>query len=84
MKVLICGKGGIGKSTLAALIAIAMKNRGYCVLLIDADESNYGLHRMLGISHPVYMLDNLGGKKGFRQKHPKTRLTCNGKPSQDI
>ena len=68
MKVLICGKGGSGKSTLSAIIAIAMKNRGYSVLLIDADESNYGLHRMLGISHPVPMLDNLGGKKGFREK----------------
>lgn len=68
MKVIICGKGGSGKSTLSAIIAIAMKNRGYSVLLIDADESNHGLHRMLGISHPVSMLDNLGGKKGFRQK----------------
>jgi CO dehydrogenase maturation factor len=68
MKVLICGKGGSGKSTLTALIATAMNNRGYSVLLIDADESNYGLHRMLGISHPVSMLDNLGGKKGFREK----------------
>lgn len=68
MKVLICGKGGSGKSTLAALIAIAMKSRGYSVLIIDADESNYGLHRMLGLSHPVSILDNLGGKKGFREK----------------
>jgi len=67
MKVLICGKGGSGKSTLSALIAIALKNRGYRVLLVDADESNYGLHRLLGISHPVSLMDSLGGKKGFRQ-----------------
>jgi len=67
MKVLICGKGGSGKSTLSALIATSLKNRGYRVLLIDADESNYGLHRLLGISHPVSLLDSLGGKKGFRE-----------------
>ena len=67
MKVLICGKGGSGKSTLSALMATGLKNRGYSVLLVDADESNYGLHRMLGISYPIPLLDNLGGKKGFRQ-----------------
>jgi CO dehydrogenase maturation factor len=67
MKVLICGKGGSGKSTLSALVAIALKNRGYTVLLVDADESNYGLHRLLGVSHPVSLLDSLGGKKGFRE-----------------
>jgi CO dehydrogenase maturation factor len=77
MKVLICGKGGSGKSTLSAIIAIAMKNRGYSVLLIDADESNHGLHRMLGISHPVSMLDNLEGKKlktSFQEIDPICQL----------
>jgi CO dehydrogenase maturation factor len=67
MKVLICGKGGSGKSTLSVLISTALKNRGYTVLLVDADESNYGLHRLLGVSHPVSLLDSLGGKKGFRE-----------------
>ena len=67
MKVLICGKGGSGKSTLSALIAMALKNRGYRILLVDADESNHGLHRLLGIAHPVSLMDSLGGKKGFRQ-----------------
>jgi CO dehydrogenase maturation factor len=67
MKVLICGKGGSGKSTLSALIAMGLKNRGYRILLVDADESNYGLHRLLGISHPVSLMDSLGGKKGFRK-----------------
>ena len=67
MKVVICGKGGSGKSTLSALIAMGLKNRGYRVLLVDADESNYGLHRLLGITHPVSLMDSLGGKKGFRK-----------------
>ena len=68
MKIIVCGKGGIGKSTLSALIAIEMKNRGYNVLLIDADESNFGLHRLMGASHPVTLLASFGGKKGLKQK----------------
>ena len=45
MKVLICGKGGSGKSTIAALLAKCVSRRGYQVLVVDSDESNYGLHR---------------------------------------
>ena len=67
MKIIISGKGGSGKSTLSALLALALKNLGFSVLLVDADESNEGLHRQLGISYPVPLLDSLGGKKGFRK-----------------
>lgn len=68
MKVIVCGKGGSGKSTLAAMIATAFKNKGFRVLLVDADESNFGLHRLMGVPYPVSLLDSLGGKKGFREK----------------
>ncbi len=71
MKILICGKGGSGKSTLSVLIATALKNRGYKVLLVDADESNVGLHHLLGISSPVTLMDTLGGKKGAKNKMVK-------------
>ncbi len=68
MKVLICGKGGSGKSTMTTLLSRNLKNRGYQVLLVDADESNYGLHRLAGVAPPQYIMENLGGKKGFKQK----------------
>ena len=68
MKVIVSGKGGSGKSTLAAMLATALQNIGYRVLLVDADESNFGLHRLMGVSYPVSLLDSLGGKKGFRGK----------------
>lgn len=67
MKIITSGKGGSGKSTISALLAIALKDLGFSVLLVDADESNEGLHRHLGISYPVPLLDSLGGKKGFRK-----------------
>jgi len=68
MKILLCGKGGSGKSTLSVLIARTLKNRGYRVLLVDADESNFGLYRLVGVSPPMSLMDSLGGKRGFKQK----------------
>lgn len=67
MKIIVSGKGGSGKSTVSALLAIALKNRSFSVLLIDADESNHGLHRLLGISYPVPLLESLGRKPGFKK-----------------
>ena len=68
MKVLICGKGGSGKSSVTAMTALAMRRRGYRVLVMDADESNLGLHRLLGIPSPETIMDGLGGKQGFRAR----------------
>ena len=68
MKVLVCGKGGSGKSTVAALLAKSMARRGYGVLVVDSDESNYGLHRQLGMELPSSLMDHFGGKKKMMEK----------------
>lgn len=68
MKIIVCGKGGSGKSTVSTLLAKALKKSGFNVLVIDADDSNLGLHRLMGAEAPVILMDNLGGKKGFKQK----------------
>lgn len=68
MKIMICGKGGSGKSTLAALLAGALAKRGKPVLLVDADESNFGLSRLAGTEVPEILLENLGGRAGVREK----------------
>lgn len=58
----IFGKGGAGKSTVAVLLAKALARQGYDVSLLDADSTNVGLHRALGIQHPPReLLDYFGG-----------------------
>jgi len=68
MKALVCGKGGSGKSTVAALLAKSMARRGYGVLVVDSDESNYGLHRQLGMELPSTLMDHFGGKRKMMEK----------------
>jgi len=69
MKISVCGKGGSGKSTIVALLANEALKRGYQVLVVDSDESNSGLFRMLGFDHPpVPLMELVGGKKGLKQK----------------
>jgi CO dehydrogenase maturation factor len=63
-KMAICGKGGSGKSTVVALLAHGIRVRGYRVLVVDSDESNPGLYRMLGFDkRPEPLLGLVGGKK---------------------
>lgn len=68
MKFLICGKGGCGKSTVAVLMARAFQRMGKRVLLVDADESNLGLHRLAGSPSAETLLDAMGGKAGLRSR----------------
>lgn len=49
MKIAVCGKGGVGKSTISALLIQALLDRGRKVLAIDADPSPH-LARLLGLS----------------------------------
>ncbi len=68
MKYLICGKGGSGKSTVSVLMARAFQRLGRRVLLVDADESNLGLHRLAGSPSAETLLEVMGGKEGLRSR----------------
>ena len=58
----IFGKGGSGKSTLTVLLAAALTDRGYKVCILDADSTNIGLARALGLEDPPKtLLDYFGG-----------------------
>ncbi len=65
MKLVVCGKGGCGKSTIVALLAQQYAQSGKRVLVVDTDESNAGLHRLLGTEAPKDLMDFVGGKKNM-------------------
>ncbi|KAJ0412081.1 hypothetical protein ATCC90586_004001 [Pythium insidiosum] len=67
----LSGKGGVGKSTVACQLAFALAGKGFQVGLLDVDITGPSVPRMLGLlGHevhqsaagwsPVYVEDNLG------------------------
>ena len=54
------GKGGVGKSSVTANLAVALAERGHSVGLLDADVYGYSIPRMMGASRaPVMLGDDL-------------------------
>jgi ATP-binding protein involved in chromosome partitioning len=53
------GKGGVGKSSITANLAIALARRGHSVGLLDADVYGYSIPRMMGVHRPAVMVDDL-------------------------
>src|SRR5262245_6679731 len=47
------GKGGVGKSTIAANLALAFGRLGHRVALVDCDLGAANLHTMLGVVNPA-------------------------------
>jgi len=65
--VIASGKGGVGKSHLAANLAVALGARGARVLLVDADLSQANLDLLLGV-HPRFDLQHvLSGEKTIEE-----------------
>lgn len=75
-KIAICGKGGSGKSVMTRLLADGLRSRRRRVLVVDADESNTGLHRMLGFDHPPRPLLDLFGGKGRVEEEITARIAA--------
>ncbi len=53
------GKGGVGKSSVTANLAIALANRGRSTAIIDADVWGFSIPRMLGIDRPPVVIDDM-------------------------
>jgi len=53
------GKGGVGKSSLTANLAIALARRGHRVAVVDADVWGFSIPRMLGVDRPPVVIDSM-------------------------
>ncbi len=52
------GKGGVGKSSVSALLSVFLRKKGYRVGLMDADITGPSIPRMFGSSGKPYVVDN--------------------------
>ncbi|MEJ2688647.1 MAG: adenylyl-sulfate kinase [Deltaproteobacteria bacterium] len=65
-RILVCGKGGSGKSSIVALLANALSAMGYQIMVLDGDASNPGgLARLLfGLQKgPKPLIEFFGGRE---------------------
>ena len=64
--VMITGKGGVGKTTIASAIAVAAKERGLRTLLIEVGATD-NLPQLFGVKIPLYEITRIeDGLYGFR------------------
>ncbi|MCJ7744635.1 MAG: P-loop NTPase [Dehalococcoidales bacterium] len=84
-KIAVCGKGGVGKSTVVNLMANAFRREGYSILVLDTDESNPGLYRMFGFAEQPKPLIRLLSRFSAGQPEPNTEwITRDEIAIQDI
>jgi len=76
MKLAVAGKGGVGKTTLVALLAREFVARGYRVIAVDADP-DANLAMTLGVNQPVVtlaeereLIKERVGEEGFVKLNP--------------
>ncbi len=80
MKISVCGKGGSGKSTVVALLAKAAQQRELSVVIVDSDESNSSLFKMLGFEYPPAPLPEMaGGKASLKEKMKSSEVLSRSK-----
>ncbi|CEG13675.1 conserved hypothetical protein [groundwater metagenome] len=69
MKISVSGKGGSGKSTITALMAREFARKNFNTLVIDSDESNTNLYRLLNLNMmPTPLMEMVGGKQSIQRK----------------
>ncbi|HAU31380.1 MAG: ATPase-like, ParA/MinD [Desulfotomaculum sp. 46_296] len=57
---IVSGKGGVGKSSVSALMAIGLRRQGYKVGILDADITGPSIPKMFGLNtHPESLDDHI-------------------------
>ncbi|MFW6114101.1 MAG: Mrp/NBP35 family ATP-binding protein [Actinomycetota bacterium] len=56
---IMSGKGGVGKSTVTAMLASGMKKRGLEVGVLDADITGPSIPRMMGVNERIMVDENM-------------------------
>ncbi|MBF0319567.1 MAG: AAA family ATPase [Nitrospirae bacterium] len=84
-------KGGVGKSTISANLAIAIAATGKKTIAVDLDLGGANLHVILGIRNYTYSLDDFVlkniktlGEALIVTEVPNLRLICGGSKIPDI
>jgi CO dehydrogenase maturation factor len=78
-KIAVCGKGGVGKSTISSLIATTLVEYGYHTMVIDTDESNPGLYRTFGFDDQPRPLMSILERFSLDGPQPETEWLENEK-----
>jgi pantothenate kinase-related protein Tda10 len=83
LRIGIFGKGGAGKSTVAVLLARALRRLGYSVLVLDADATNVGVATALGIEREPEPLLAYFGAMRTGVSGPRFRGRSRTRPADD-
>ena len=66
---IVSGKGGVGKSSVTSMLAVAMKRKGYGVGILDADITGPSIPKAFGINQKAYATE-----KGLYPVPSKTQI----------
>ncbi len=70
----ICsGKGGVGKTTIAANVSVALSDFG-SVVVVDGDVALPNLHTIFGLEPTLTLVDVLNGRAGVREAVYRIRI----------